>query len=223
VPGDEDVQAPRTRHSARQVPAMFLMRPILNTSAPLFHSDDTADIQIVPVALHISAKTAPYLVRQDVQVTDERAEALERLYREDGERLYRAVLAYAGDPGVADDAVAEAFAQALRNQTQLRDPASWVWAVAFRVAKGELARRRRDVANIGEPSYEMPESMQDLLSALATLSPKQRASVVLHHFAGYSVRETARMVDSTSAAVRVHLSQGRKRLRAWLDEETADV
>ena len=33
---------------------------------------------------------------------------LERLYREQGDRMWRAVLAFAGDPEVASDAVAEA-------------------------------------------------------------------------------------------------------------------
>jgi DNA-directed RNA polymerase specialized sigma24 family protein len=35
---------------------------------------------------------------------------------------------------------------------------------------------------------------------------------------GYSVKEIAAIVVSTAPAVRVHLSQGRKRLRALLEE-----
>ena len=41
-------------------------------------------------------------------------ERLERVYRENAERLWRAVLLAFGSREVADDAVAEAFAQALR-------------------------------------------------------------------------------------------------------------
>ena len=60
--------------------------------------------------------------------------------------------------------------------------------------------------------------MQDLLEVLRRLPRKQRAAVVLHHYAGYSSREVASMIDSTPAAVTVHLANGRKRLRRLLEE-----
>ena len=51
---------------------------------------------------------------QDVPVNVTTKGELERLYREQGDRIWGAILAYAGDPELANDAVAEAFAQALR-------------------------------------------------------------------------------------------------------------
>jgi len=149
---------------------------------------------------------------------------LSRLYVEEGDRLWRAVYAWTGDADVTDDAVAEAFTQALRRGRELRDPLAWIWRVAFRLAAGELKdRRRRGVgADVPERGYEMPESAQDVLSALRRLSPSQRAAIVLHHYADYPVKEVAAIMGSTSMAVRVHLSAGRKRLRgAW--EETSDA
>jgi RNA polymerase sigma-70 factor (ECF subfamily) len=144
---------------------------------------------------------------------------LEQLYRDRGARLWRAVLAYSGDPEIASDAVAEAFAQALRRGDAIRDPEAWVWRAAFRIAAGDLAdRRRRAIAGNAKPeSYVLPEPADELVAALTHLSPKQRACVVLHHYAGYPVKEIAAIVGSTAAAVRVHLSQGRKRLRAELE------
>ena len=160
---------------------------------------------------------------KDVRVSDEAIGALERVYREHGDRLWRAVFAWAGDRQVADDAVAEAFTQALRRGAELRDPLAWIWRVAFRLAAGELKdRRARGGSRVPDRSYEMPETTGDLLRALRRLSPKQRAAVVLHHYAGYPVKEIAEIVGSTQAAVRVHLSAGRKRLRALLEDE-ADV
>lgn len=157
-----------------------------------------------------------------MQVTDAHRDTIERIYRAEGERLWRAVVAYTLDRTIADDAVAEAYAQALRRGDALRDPDRWIWSVAFRLAKAELGARSRD-AQAQERSYEMPESTRDVLHALSLLSPKQRASVVLHHYAGYPVKEIARMLDSTTAAVRVHLSQGRKRLRISLAVEDDDA
>jgi DNA-directed RNA polymerase specialized sigma24 family protein len=42
--------------------------------------------------------------------------------------MWQAVLAFAGDPEVASDAVAEAFAQALRRGDAIRSPERWLWA-----------------------------------------------------------------------------------------------
>lgn len=151
------------------------------------------------------------------------AARLERVYREHGDRLWRAVLAFAGDPEVASDAVAEAFAQALRRGDQIREPDRWVWRAAFRIARGELkGRRDRDRSfPLREERYGMDTETVELIEALRRLPPKQRASVVLHHGAGYPVREVAAIIGSTPAAVRVHLSRGRRRLRDLLGGDDA--
>jgi RNA polymerase sigma factor (sigma-70 family) len=144
---------------------------------------------------------------------------IERVYREHGGRLWWAVLAFAHNPEVASDAVAEAFAQALRRGPAIRDPARWVWRAAFRIAAAELKRGRSDPYGDDQLIYEMSEPALDLVDALQRLSPKQRAAVVLHHVGGYPAVEIASILGSTTAAVKVHLSKGRKRLRAILEED----
>jgi len=64
-----------------------------------------------------------------------------------------------------------------------------------------------------------PDGLVDLLGALRRLSPAQRASVYLHYQADLPVREVARLTGMSSAAVKVHLSRGRRRLAALLGEE----
>jgi RNA polymerase sigma factor (sigma-70 family) len=148
-----------------------------------------------------------------------RYEDIERLYREQGGRMWRALLAFGGDADVASDAVAEAFAQALRRGRGIRDPERWVWRSAFRIAAGALKERRREVGVEKEASYEMQEPARELVAALAKLSPKQRAAVVLHHGGGYPVNDVANLIGSTSPAVRVHLMRGRRRLRELLGDD----
>jgi RNA polymerase sigma-70 factor (ECF subfamily) len=144
---------------------------------------------------------------------------LEQLYREDGARLWRALVAFSGDREVASDAVAEAFAQAIGREPHLRNPQRWVWRAAFRIAAGELKDRRRFRAAIADPSYEMEEGPARLLTGLARLSPNQRAALVLHYYAGYPTKQIAGIIGSSPATVRVHLSKGRKRLRRILEEQ----
>ena len=59
-------------------------------------------------------------MREAVVAIDQR-HRFEDVYREHGARLLRSVLLFAGDREVADDAVAEAFAQAIRRGEGLRD------------------------------------------------------------------------------------------------------
>ena len=144
---------------------------------------------------------------------------IERLYRKRGDRIWRGILAFSGDPEIASDAVAEAFAQVLRRGDEVRDPERWVWRAAFRIAAGELKERRKYELIGVAGSYEMEDPARDLVVALATLSERQRAAVVLHDAAGYPAREVAKIVGSTEAAVRVHLMRGRRRLRDLLKED----
>jgi RNA polymerase sigma-70 factor (ECF subfamily) len=144
---------------------------------------------------------------------------LERLYREQGERMWRSVLAFTGDPEVASDAVAEAFAQALRRGDAIRDPERWIWRAAFRIAAGELKDRRRGSELVEVGSHEMEVPARELVEALKRLSPNQRAAVVLHHAADFALNDVAEILGSTTGAVKVHLLRGRRRLRKLLEEQ----
>jgi RNA polymerase sigma factor (sigma-70 family) len=143
---------------------------------------------------------------------------LERVFETDARRLWSALVAYTGDREVASDAMAEAFAQALARGGELRSPQRWVWRAAFRIAAGELKTKLGERPIDEDPPYEMPEPPDDLIATLAKLSPKQRAALILHHYAGYSTREIGQILGASAATVRVHLSQGRRRLRHLLED-----
>jgi len=132
------------------------------------------------------------------RMADARIEQLERLYRDEGAKLERALVLDTGDPDVAKDARAEAFAQAIRRGDAIRDPRAWVWRTAFRVARGELRARRQMSPLVAEAAYEMPEPLTDLIRALEQLSPKQRASL-------------CSSTTPDTAQARLHGSSGRRR------------
>lgn len=148
----------------------------------------------------------------------EGTDRLEALYRADGDRLWRALLAFAGDPDVASDAVAEAFAQALRRGRAVRDPQAWVWKAGFRIAAGELKTRGSTTSLIPDIGYLDAGVDTELIDALALLPAMQRAAVVLFYYADAPVREIARRTGTSQLAVRANLSRGRKRLKQTLGE-----
>ena len=147
---------------------------------------------------------------------------LEQIYRREGPRLWRALFLSTGDRDITDDAVAEAFAQALRRGEAIRSPAAWVWKAAFRIAAGELKERARRAEPTREERYDIREDPADLMAMLACLSPRQRQVVVLHCYVGYRQREVAQIIGSTTSAVGVHLHRARARLREALETESSN-
>jgi DNA-directed RNA polymerase specialized sigma24 family protein len=89
------------------------------------------------------------------EATDGTAE-IEDVYRRAGAKLWRSVLAYSADPDLASDAVAEAFAQALARGDAVRDVERWVWRAGFKIAAGELHRKRHSRGRtLLERTYEI--------------------------------------------------------------------
>jgi RNA polymerase sigma factor (sigma-70 family) len=146
------------------------------------------------------------------------ADTFEAVYAQEADRLWRALFALSADTEIASDAVAEAFAQAMRRGTAIRDPRGWVWKAGFRIATGELKRRSSSVSTVPEGSYLDPEADTELLGALAQLPVGQRAAVILHYYADAPVSEISRQTGMSQLSVRANLSRGRKRLRQLLGE-----
>ncbi len=127
-------------------------------------------------------------------------------------------MSFAGDRTIADEAVAEAFAQLLRRGDSVRNPAAWVWRAAFRIAAGESQRRTRESGRLPTGSYELPDPLPELIAALRSLPPTQRAVIVLHDYADRPTTEIAKTLGIARSTVRVHLSQARRRLRRMLED-----
>jgi RNA polymerase sigma-70 factor, ECF subfamily len=149
----------------------------------------------------------------------EHPDAVERSYRANSSRLWRSLLLFSGSTEVADEALAEAFAQALARGEAIRDIDAWTWKAAFKIANGELKRRRRATADVPQDMpMEMPDETVDLVRALLTLPVRQREALVLHHYAGYSNKEVAAILGSTTAAATMLIDRGRHKLRPLLEE-----
>jgi RNA polymerase sigma-70 factor (ECF subfamily) len=143
---------------------------------------------------------------------------LDGLYREQAPRMWRALTAFTGSRDMAQDAVAEAFAQAIARGGEIHSPERWVWKAAYRIAAGDLKRRGSLAELVTDNVVVANEPAWEIRAALTKLSPMQRAAVVLHYYAGYPASEIAAIVGSTAAAVWVHQSRGRRRLAQLLEE-----
>jgi RNA polymerase sigma-70 factor (ECF subfamily) len=148
---------------------------------------------------------------------------LEAIYQSHSATLWRSLLAYTGGRReIADDAVAEAFARALANAERIREPLSWLYRVAFRIAGAEMKRERNRVELSEVASEPAGDSLLRMLAPLRQLSPAQRAAIYLHYQADRPVSEVARLLGMSTAAVKVHLFRGRQRLREVLEADGRD-
>lgn len=114
--------------------------------------------------------------------------------------------------------VAEAFARAIQHDHGIRDPVPWLFRTAFRLAAAELKRDGRAAPFVEAEHRDAAEGIE-LLDALRKVPEGQRAALFLHYYADLPVREVARLQGTTTAAVKVRLMRGRRRLQELLGEE----
>jgi RNA polymerase sigma-70 factor (ECF subfamily) len=141
------------------------------------------------------------------------------LFREEGAALWRLMYGVTGGRAhLAEEAVAEAFARAIRHADTIREPGPWIYRTALRYARLELSRERRSLRPTESEESSRPgfEDLDELMAALRQLSPGQRATVILHYVADLPVSEVAKRVGASPTTVRVQLHRGRRRLRELL-------
>jgi RNA polymerase sigma factor (sigma-70 family) len=156
---------------------------------------------------------------------------------EHGPVVWRVCRALLG-PVDADDAWSETFLAALRAYPDLRpdsDVVGWLVTIAHRKAIDQLRRNGRaplptdelvepgdgvgttggtTSGSAGGPVPGADTTLDDeLAAALATLTPKQRGAVVLHHVAGLPYAEVGAELGSSEAAARRSAADGIAKLR----------
>lgn len=162
------------------------------------------------------------LERRDATTTP----TLEELVAENYDRLLRVAVLICADRADAEDAVQVALERAWRHGQALRDPdrlPAWLHRIVVREAIRLEHRRRGLLGRWLAPPREIPVGPSpeggrdlDLQAALGDLSVEQRAALVLHYYAGYSVAETAELSGVPLETARSRLRVARDRLRAAL-------
>ena len=144
------------------------------------------------------------------------SERVEAVYRSAHPKIWRALLAVAGDRDLASDAESEAFAQALRRGEAIDDVERWVWKSAFRILDGLLAARRRPAPAVHDATAMLDATDAEFLSMLDDLTTQQRQIVVLRYVGQFNAGEIADVLDSSAGSVRVQLHRAHETLRRSL-------
>lgn len=159
--------------------------------------------------------------------TDEAAE-FTAFVRETGTQLHRAALLLTGDHHLAEDLTQATFTKvyaAWRRVTDNRLGYARSTLLNTFLSHRRLRRnseRPAEVAiadEVAGPAGD-PDARLDLLDALATLAPIDRAVVVLRYWEDRSVADTAVDLGLTEAAVRTKAKRSLERLRPLISERT---
>ncbi|MGW0230078.1 RNA polymerase sigma factor SigM [Actinopolymorpha singaporensis] len=156
-------------------------------------------------------------------------EAFATLFRRHRDRLWAVALRTMSDPDEAADALQDALISAFRNAGQFRgDSAVTTWLHRV-VVNACLDRIRRRAVRAADPlpeddraaelaadrppdPAEVQELRIDVLTALDSLNPDQRAAIVLVDMEGYSVEEAAQILECAPGTIKSRCARGRARL-----------
>ena len=163
----------------------------------------------------------------------EQREEYEWLFRASYPAVLRTVFLITRDRSRAEEVCQDAYLRLLEHWSTVsgyEHPEAWVRKTAVRMAIRASGRERRrldlevaDRARAGAAGdQEWPDV--DLARALSSLTPMQRAAVVLYYYEDRPVVEVARVLQVSTSTIKQHLHRARHQLARLLREEvTEDV
>ena len=138
-------------------------------------------------------------------------------------RMYRTAVSVLWNDEDAADAIQEAILRAWRKRHSLREAAAfdvWLMRILLNECRNIQRRNRHRALPLEEGMVEAAAEPPDtgLRDALKALPEKYRVALLLHCLDGYSVPEVSRVLRLPESTVRGRIYEGRKRLKALLEE-----
>jgi len=156
------------------------------------------------------------------------ADAFGELFRRHRDRLWAVALRTLCDPDEAADALQDAMVSAFRRAADFRGESAvttWLHRIVVNASLDRLRRRAARpalstgdeqafealVAQDGDPA-RTSDTRLDVDAALRLLPPQQRAALVLVDMLGFSVADTAAILDTSPGTVKSRCDSARARL-----------
>ena len=146
-------------------------------------------------------------------------------YRKHADELTRFATGLVG-PSHGPDVVAEAFLRCLGSKQwpRVQEKRAYlyrsVYNEALRLHRSTSRRRSREQRSATGESFDPPEIRPEVLSAIARLSTRQRAVIVLTYWDDLVPGTIASLLGISDGSVRRHLARARSRLKEVLDADS---
>lgn len=168
-----------------------------------------------PIAIRAVEGSTPCMGERDAEFT--------AFFGREYPKLVRSLYLVVHDVEHARDLSQEAFIQLFqrwRRVSRYERPEAWVRRVGIRMAVRAVRRERLrpNVERALDPAAIPAPLDLDVLRAVRSLSPNQRAAVVLFYFEDLPAREVADALGCTESTAKVHLHRARRRLEVILGE-----
>ena len=186
------------------------------------------------ITAHVPREPSPRQERACIRAAQAGSEeALEQLFRRHWNRAHRAAYLVVHDAAAAEDIAQEAFLAALRSLHRFdrrRPFAPWLHRIVVnraidwsrsRSLRGEVGVEP-ELVSAAAAGYEVeaPHRYSDeVVEALASLSPEHRAVVVLRYLLEYTPGEIAGMLELPRGTVNSRLRRALDRLRILVEGE----
>jgi RNA polymerase sigma-70 factor, ECF subfamily len=184
-----------------------------------------------------AVRTEETLMTSDQQkaarVQSESPLAVEELYREHHEHIFRFIWSRVHDAQQAEDLTGEVFTRMIASLSGFRDRSLPFRAWLYRIARNLIIDQHRKESSAGaftdiidhpnpqsspEEQAEMTLSLERVKRALQKLDPEQREVVELRFLAELSLEEVSLVMNKSIPAVKALQHRGLDALRAHLKE-----
>jgi RNA polymerase sigma-70 factor (ECF subfamily) len=124
----------------------------------------------------------------------------------------------------AHDIAAEAFARLLGRWSRVDNPHGYLYVIAANLVSdhwrkaGREQRAIKDLATAAAGSSCHPVQEADVRALIEALPPRLRGAFLLHHYAGFEVRQIAAMTGRPEGTIKADLHHARMRLKAALTD-----
>jgi RNA polymerase sigma-70 factor (ECF subfamily) len=151
--------------------------------------------------------------------------AFDSFFEEQKERLLRILSVITGSRAEAEDLAQEAFIRVFERWgtvAAMEDPAGYLHRTAMNLFRNQYRRTRVALARMVRfgPEHDVFKPVEDrdaAARALGSLTPRQRAALVLTEALGYSGEETGRLLGIKASTVWALTHQARTALRGTVE------
>ena len=163
-----------------------------------------------------------------MEISENKKEDLEYVINKFSGLLFKSSFLILKNKYDAEDAVQETFYKYITNNVVYTDDEhrkAWLLRVSYNICKN-MIRFKTMHAHLSYDEVEKyivhkgsttEEDIRDLIS-VSNMSYENKSVVILHYFEGYSIDETASILDITPAAVKKRLQRARNKLKKTYEE-----
>jgi RNA polymerase sigma factor (sigma-70 family) len=168
-----------------------------------------------------SAVTDPFATPEPAEDT------FEVFFERNHARLLRGLYLVTGDSQEAEEIMQDAFLAVWERWDRIKgmdDPTGYLFRTALNRSRSRLRRATRAARRTmgraeGRDAFADVEDRETVGRALAAVSPRQRAALVLTEYLGYPSEEAGKILGIKAVTVRALASQGRAAMRTELESD----